>query len=43
MTSILRSPLRNCTIGMWLVSANDVTDRRKDVPIFSMIAGEGNG
>ena len=43
MTSILRSPLRNCTTGMWLVSANDLTDRRKDVHIFSMIAVEGIG
>jgi len=28
---------------MWLVSANDLTGRRKAVPIFSMIAGEGIG
>jgi hypothetical protein len=33
--------LPNLTIGTPLSSANDLTPRRKAVPIFSMIAGEG--
>ena len=43
MRSILRSRLRIRTTGMWLVSANALTDRRNPGPISSMIASEGIG
>ena len=44
ITSIFfRSALPNRTSGMRFVSANLLTDRRNAVPIFSRIAGDGNG
>jgi hypothetical protein len=43
ITSILRSSLPNRTTGMCSASANALTARRKAVPIFSMIAGDGTG
>ena len=41
--SIFRSPLPNLTIGIWLTSANERTERRNWSPIRPTTAGEGIG
>jgi hypothetical protein len=43
MTSALRSPLPNLAHGMPFADANDSTERRNLVLIFSISAGEGIG
>jgi hypothetical protein len=43
ITSILRSSFVKRTTGTCSVAANEDTDRRNAVPIFSRIAGEGIG
>jgi hypothetical protein len=43
IASIFRSPLANLIIGIWLVSANDRTDRRNWSPIRPTTTGDGIG
>jgi hypothetical protein len=43
MRSIVGSPLRSPPDRASVVSANDLTDRHKAVPVFCVVAGEGTG